>query len=127
MKTTLTIAAIAFTTLATFGAHAADNKQMQIESWSFGASNPSLASASGGSGCASGEVKAPRDMASGQASGKSVAGYDLKTAKGARMAASPPSCDQSSTAPSPQAVRESPTKSSFGKSKELTGHVTLVK
>ena len=70
-----------------------------------------------------------RDASSGMASGKMVAGYDLKTAKGARMttqtAAPTPACDDAQ--PSPQAVRESPTKSSFGKSKEYTGHVTLMK
>ena len=70
-----------------------------------------------------------RDASSGMASGKMVAGYDLKTAKGARMttqtAAPTAACDDA--LPSPQAVRESPTKSSFGKSKEYTGHVTLMK
>ena len=53
-------------------------------------------------------VKAPRDCASGQASGKRVATYDLKTAKGARTAA--PGC-----ADQPSAKHTK------------TGHVTLLK
>ena len=61
------------------------------------------------------------------ASGKMVATYDLKTAKGARMAGSPPSCEQDAAGPSPQAVRESPSKASTGRKHELTGHVTLIK
>lgn len=69
-----------------------------------------------------------RDASSGMASGKMVAGYDLKTAKGARMTtptAAPTPCEDAQ--PSPQAVRESPSKASLGKSKEYTGHVTLMK
>lgn len=54
------------------------------------------------------DVKAPRDCASGQASGKRVATYDLKTAKGARAVA--PSC-----ADQPSAKHTK------------TGHVTLLK
>jgi hypothetical protein len=124
MKTFITLAAIA---LATFGAHAADKKTMQIESWSFGASNPSMTTSGASGACVSGDVKSPRDVASGQSSGQRVAGYDLKTAKGARMAAGASSCDQGTSPPTPQEVRESPSKASLGRKHELTGHVTLIK
>lgn len=88
MKTTLAIAAIAALSFTTFGAHAAE-KQMQIESWSFGCSNPAMASSTGTQAspgydlkkgtkiserttqtCPSDDVKAPRDVATGQSSGK---------------------------------------------------------
>ena len=90
MKTTLAIAAIAAFSFSTFGAHAAE-KQMQIESWSFGCSNPAMASNTGSGAsarpgydlkkgtkisertsqaCPSDDVKAPRDAATGQSSGK---------------------------------------------------------
>ena len=98
MKTDLAIAAIA---LGTFSAQAADHKPVQIESWSFGCSNPAMATQQGGAH-------------------QARASYDLKVAKGARVAASPPSCDQGGAAPSPQAVRESP-------SKAVKGHVTVLK
>ncbi len=57
--------------------------------------------------------------------GEIIATYDLKAAKGARMTSPAPACVDAT--PSPQAVRESPSKASLGKSKEYTGHVTLMK
>ncbi len=76
------------------------------------------------------DVKAPRDCASGQSSGKRIATYDLKTAKGAR--ASAPSCDSTDMAISTQGApatkgsvvvdpNEPPAKHT------KTGHVTLMK
>lgn len=88
MKTNLAIAAIAAFSFTTFGAHAAE-KQMQIESWSFGCSNPAMASSTGtqaspgydlkkgtkisertSQACPSDDVKAPRDVATGLATGR---------------------------------------------------------
>jgi hypothetical protein len=111
MKTYLTIALIAF---AAASAHAADNKQMQIESWSFGCSNPAMASQQSGSGAVR-------------------ASYDLKTAKGARMApGGEPTVGAASVClnglpPGQPILRESPSKGAIGRKHELTGHVTLMK
>ena len=109
MKNHLTT--LAFITLAAVsaGAHAADGKTISVDSWSFGCSNPSMATQPG-------------------SSPEARAGYDLKAAKGARVAASPPACTTSpDNATAPQSLRESPSKASLGRSKELTGHVTLIK
>jgi hypothetical protein len=69
---------------------------------------------------ASGSVCSPRDVASGQATGKMVSGYDLKANKGARTAApsSSGSCDQPPSS--------SPELDSAAKHNK-TGHVTLMK
>jgi hypothetical protein len=68
-----------------------------------------------------GSVCAPRDPASGQASGRRSSDYLMQIDDKKRAAA----CDGSSTAPSPQDVRESPTLSSAKHTK--SGHVTLLK
>ena len=109
MKNHLTTLAFIAISALSAGTHAADSKSMSIESWSFGCSNPSLTTQPG-------------------SSPEARAGYDLKAAKGARAAASPSStCTSPDGAPASQAVRESPSKASLGRSKELTGHITLVK
>ena len=103
-------AALAFITISanTAGAHAADTKTTSVDSWSFGCTSPSLATQPG-------------------SSPEARAGYDVKAAKGARTAASPSACTSPDGAATGQAVRESPSKASLGRSKELTGHVTLIK
>ena len=108
MKTHFTT--LAFIAAAAFGAgaHAADGKTISVDSWSVGCTSPSLATQPG-------------------SSPEARAGYDLKAAKGARTAASPPACISPDGAATGQAVRESPSKASLGRSKELTGHVTLIK
>ena len=108
MKTQLaTLAFIAIATLSA-GAHAADNKSISIESWSFGCTSPAMTTQPGG---------APEARTS----------YDLKAAKGTRVANSTSACTSPQGAPAPQVLRESPSKASTGRSKELTGHVTLIK
>ena len=109
MKTTLitTFAAFALSALSA-GAYATEIKTTSVESWSVGCTSPAMTTQPG-------------------SSPEARAGYDLKTAKGARTAASPPACTSPDSATNPQAVRESPSKASLGRSKELTGHVTLVK
>ena len=86
---------------AAHGAQAVD-----VQSFSFGCSNAGSMSSGNGGGAGKAsyseltltvkrstdtttrcDTGAPRDAASGQASGKSVAGYDLKAGKGARSAA----------------------------------------
>ncbi len=108
MKTHLTTLAFIAISALSAGTHAADSKTISVDSWSFGCTSPSLTTQPG-------------------TSPESRAGYDLKAAKGARAAASPSSCTSPDGAPAGQAVRESPSKASLGRSKELTGHVTLVK
>ncbi len=94
------IAALVVLMAATHGAQA-----VEVQSFSFGCSNPGSMSSGhgGGAGKASDDLKAnvkrgadaapscdvatPRDVASGQATGKAVAGYDLKANKSARSAA----------------------------------------
>ena len=78
---------------------------VEVQSFSFGCSNPGSVSSGNGGGAGKAtyseltvtvkrstdttrcDTGAPGDAASGQASGKSVAGYDLKAGKGARSAA----------------------------------------
>ncbi len=79
------------------------------------------------------DVSAPRDCASGMSAGKVVAGYDLKTNKGARTA--PPSgCDAPGMAISEQGMPKPTHKGAAmlppetGAAKHVPiGHVTLVK
>ena len=68
-------------------------------------------------------VCAPRDAATGQASGRS-SDYYLQIDDKKRVA-SPTACDDGTTAVSPQALRESPTLASSKHTK--SGHVTLLK
>lgn len=67
---------------------------------------------------------APRDAASGQASGRRSADYLMQIDDKMRLA-SPPACDSAAPSTSPQALRESPTMASSKHTK--TGHVTLMK
>ena len=60
-------------------------------------------------------VTSPRDVATGQASGKRQHGAMPRVRASEQ-------CDDSNTA-----LRESPSKASLGKTHELTGHVTLMK
>ena len=78
-------------------------------------SSPSTASATPASTPQACTVTSPRDMATGQASGKRQHGA-MPHVRASEQ------CDDSNTA-----LRESPSKASLGKSKELTGHVTLMK
>ena len=81
-------------------------------------------------------VCAPRDMATGQASGKRQHGAIPRSMSGAASDGQPAACSPAADA-SQQSVRESPTKASTGREssapsvserhKELTGHVTLMK
>lgn len=80
-------------------------------------------------------VCAPRDMATGQASGKRQHGAMPRAMTGAASDGQPNACAAPDA--SQQSVRESPTKASTGREssapsvserhKELTGHVTLMK
>ena len=72
---------------------------------------------------AKGSVCAPRDAATGQATGRS-SDYYLQIDDKKRLS-SPQACDNGATAASPQALRESPTLDSGKHTK--TGHVTLLK
>ena len=106
----------------------------------IGATGPASAqsvAAASTSPAASHEIKSPRDCASGQATGKIAAGYDLKTAKGARTAPTT-GCDAPGMAISEQgmpkpthkgavigAVMPPPETEAARHTK--TGHVTLLK
>lgn len=72
---------------------------------------------------AKGSTCAPRDVASGQASGRRSSDYLMHLDDKTRSAAT--ACDAGAATTSPQGLRESPTTSSSKHTK--SGHVTLLK